>query len=206
VAIQLNNRVIRAVLAGEGLTAPAGELCILGVRGMVPYAAPSGVWLSVAENRPDEYNDALVLFGNDLRAYLGSVDPGETFTAKPLNPQGCAHLVNGSYLYKLGFHKGHAALVQAGPVTVRRDRDRDGIPELGEPVEEGFFGLNIHAGGQGGNIGAWSAGCQLIKGDWDGAPWLDFLGRVEANSRTQRAFRYSLIEGEALVRYVDGGA
>jgi hypothetical protein len=108
-----------------------------------------------------------------------------------------AHLLPGLYDYRLGRHRGReAALVQAGPVRIERFHDDD--PGRMEPVrEEGWFGINIHRGGAGSRVGAWSAGCQVVQG----AAWPDFIGAVQrAGEAGQERFLYLLMEGTDLAR------
>jgi len=171
--IELTNALLREVIAAQGWAAPAsGRLHLYGVRGAVPVSHDT---LVVNQNLPDQYNDAMGCFGSYLSAYKATTDPGAHFTRHPSNKQGAAHLRPGDWRYKRGLHKGRKALVQAAPVSVRRDRDRDAKPEDNEPIDTGWFGINHHAGGMKPDVGAWSAGCQVIWGGYGGEPWLDYL-------------------------------
>lgn len=90
-------------------------------------------------------------------------DPGRTFLRKPINPLGTAIIAPGQYpaSHRLGSHKGRPALVQNGPVTVRRDNDRDEIIEPGNVLYTGSFGINIHDdAGAGADA---SAGCIVVS-------------------------------------------
>jgi len=86
--------------------------------------------------------------------------------------KGTAVLKEGQYLgaYKIGLHQGqYPALVQAGPVTVYRDRNGDHNLDLENP-ETGYFGINIHrAGGARPSVQVdrWSAGCQVLADPLD---------------------------------------
>src|SRR5690606_12369635 len=69
--------------------------------------------------------------------------------------------------YRIGLHRNsYTALVQAKPVTVIRDFDRDAILDYDSGREEtGFFGINIHrasATGESTRVDKWSAGCQVF--------------------------------------------
>lgn len=189
----------RAILAsGHSWSTSPKLVHIIGVRGWRRGAA--------VENRLDEYNDTIYLAaaaaapgpaggepdGPAVEEFPASVDPGRL---REPNPKGTAHLLPGRYEYRLGLHRGREpALVQAGPVTVLRYfdvGDRDWVPQR----ESGWFGINIHRGGRGTHVGAWSAGCQVIRGE----VWARFLERVRAASDAgQEIFPYTLLEGRNL--------
>lgn len=60
--------------------------------------------------------------------YACTVDPSDLSLVQMKNPDGCAIVKPGQYehSHKLGYHKGkYEALVQAGPMTVIRDFDKD---------------------------------------------------------------------------------
>ena len=164
---------------------------IVGVRG----------WLDGAkvENRADEYNDTIAVSwlesgSKRCAEFVGTVDPGDKYTKSPFKIEGCAHLVDGQYLYQHGTHKSHEALVQAEPVTVWRDKDKDHeYDEDDEISESGWFGINIHAGGNSKSVGGWSAGCQVIKGGWNGDPWTRFIALCQNHPKS--TMRYTLLDG-----------
>ena len=172
-----------------------GHVNLIGIRGYL-NGRPT-------ENRPDRYDDTIATVFIDggrkrVEEYESTTDPGKPYTEKPLNSAGCAHLMEGrQYLYKPGKHNGRDALVQAGPVTVWRDRDKDHARDAGELVEEGWFGINIHNGGTGEVVGEWSAGCQVIRGGEQGAAWQSFLRRVSQHPAP--TLRYALVNRTALV-------
>lgn len=127
-------------------------------------------------NTFNEYNDTIIVEkGNRLTLFTGTVDPGDYYTINPMFYRGCAHLKNGTYLYKKGYHFGHPALVQAGPVSVYCDTNRNGKIELVEKEISGWFGINIHAGSGLKFIGMWSAGCINISKDWNHIEWKKFI-------------------------------
>lgn len=94
-------------------------------------------------------------------AWPCSLDPGRFYLARPINPRGTAILAPGQYrdAYALGTHRGRPALVQVGPVTVRRDGDRDELLEPGV-AESGLFGINVHDDAGAGAEA--SAGCTVL--------------------------------------------
>lgn len=97
-------------------------------------------------------------------AWPCSLDPGRRYLRDPINPRGAAIIAPGQYrrAYELGLHRGRPALVQVGPVTVRRDGDLDETLEPGV-AETGLFGVNIHDDA---GVGAEaSAGCTVLGRD-----------------------------------------
>lgn len=190
-AIQLTNASIRAACEAHlGERPEDGRLHILGLRSATP-ATPTAVTLHAPQY--NRFDDTLAVFGTELHAWPGTVDPGRTYTERPLNAQGAAHLRNGVWLFKPGLHRGLPALVQAGPVTVQRDRDRDGKAEPGEPIQTGYFGIEIHRMGNGPTVNDWSAGCSGMH-----VPaFEEFWAFVKASG--QGTFRYWLLDGSALL-------
>jgi len=83
-----------------------------------------------------------------LKAYPATTDPGLYYLWHPSCPSGTAILKEDQYLncFKLGLHKGkYKALVQAKPLTVIRDYNRDSVLNYNSGKEEtGMFGINIH--------------------------------------------------------------
>lgn len=111
-----------------------------------------------------------------IREYAITTDYGWTYAKEKLgNPQGTALLMPGRWKYKLGFHHGKPALVQAGPVTVLRDSTLDGVFN-GIRKDTGYFGINIHrAGSISIQVDNWSAGCQVFKREQDFEAMLDIV-------------------------------
>jgi hypothetical protein len=192
--IQLTNGLIRACLERLGYAAEPGKLHLLGLRGAAPVGAAT---ILTGTNTPDRYNDTILTFGTRLCLFSASVDPGQFYTSKPLDQDGCAHLRNGQWEYQFGTHRGHRALVQSAPVSVWRDRDGDHVQDPHEQVESGYFGINIHAGGNVASVGAHSAGCQILQGDWNNRTWQMFLALCEQSGQSR--FHYFLIDARDLV-------
>lgn len=108
-------------------------------------------------NKRDIYDDVIfIILPKTILPYLANVDP--SYTA-----QGIASLEPGMWHYKKGkhgYHSGHPydALVQASPVTVKRDG-------IFERPETGMFAINIHKGGL---TTTGSLGCQTVHPmHWD---------------------------------------
>lgn len=176
-----------------------GRLHLVGIRGTLPVGTRD---LRPVANVPNRYNDAIGCFGTHLELFTGTVDPGSTWTLNPSNPEGCAHLLNGRWEYRLGLHRRKPALVQAAAVKVWRDRDRDGARDPHEIVDEGWFGINGHAMGARPSIGAHSAGCWGPSGGWTGKQWLAFYGLCKAaNDAGQKTFHYYLFDGAGLLEF-----
>jgi|GEM_PF-417948 len=123
---------------------------------------------------PNAFDDELCVFWNyknqwTLKKFKATTDPGLTYLLDPLSEAGTAILKEGQYrgAYKLGLHRNkYTALVQAAPVTVIRDFNRDDKLDFRTGVEQtGFFGINIHrasASGESTLVNKWSAGCQVL--------------------------------------------
>jgi hypothetical protein len=192
--IQLSNRLLRLAFSLKGIEVEEGILGIFGIRGAIPS---DGLSLEIVPNELNVANDTIGLVGTELRTYRGSVDPGMTYTLKPTNPLGCAHLQLGKWRYGLGRHRGKAALVQRGEVTVRRDKDKDGKAEPLEKTYSGWYGINIHAMGRSMTVGPFSAGCQVIQGGWDGVQWTQFM-RLIRESGQQEFWYYGPLDVSTL--------
>lgn len=119
-------------------------------------------------DKPDSFDDKIYLISpKDFRGFDATTNPGQTWLQKFMNPKGTAVLKPGLYWYKLGKHKGYEALVQAAPVTVYRDSNKDLKSDETPGTEEtGWFAINIHSTRRGGffsKISGWSAGCSVIQ-------------------------------------------
>ena len=119
-----------------------------------------------------------------------SVDPGFYYTDRPMRSDGAAHICPGQYrgAYSIGIHKGNTALVQVGPVSVRRDTDRDGVAE--SVVSTGIFGINIHDSGRSmpASVGRWSAGCIAVRSQ----PAFEELIKIAKSSVPLHGDRFTL--------------
>jgi len=194
-AIELTNEAIRKAIAKREFDYPQdGVLHVFGIRGGVPWAdrPPGTTYITEKENKIDEWNDSVGVFGTGFGLWRATVDPGLAYTEDPLNEIGCAHLNDGVWLYQFGLHKGNEALVQADVVTVTRDQDKSGTADKGEYEETGWFGIDLH-GGSGDYVGYWSAGCQVIQDSYAYGPnWQSF---IQALKRSEQCyFNYYLFE------------
>lgn len=106
------------------------------------------------ETNSNKFDDELHVFFKDDKSvwrhykYQVTTDPGTYWLLNPLQVLGTAILKAGQYInsYRLGLHKGqYEALVQAKPVTVLRDYDRNAVLDFANGKEDkGMFGVNIH--------------------------------------------------------------
>lgn len=150
------------------------------------------------------YNDTIYAAWVDaggkphVEAFDASCDPGRLDPSLQ-NKGGVAHLMEGQWHFQQGLHRGdYRALCQARAVRVKRFFDDD--PERVRPwMDEGFFGINIHAAGKTGLVNNWSAGCQVIHGGREGEAWKRFDKLVyETGSTGQALLPYSLLRSDAL--------
>lgn len=148
------------------------------------------VGIRTSDNTPNEFNDWFVLFykfrGDWIfNYYTCTTDPGLYWLNNPMNELGTAILKEGQYVdcFKIGNHKGYNAIVQAKPVTVIRDFNRDNNLDYESGVEDyGMFGINIHRASEyheSVQIDKWSAGCQVIN---DPAIFIHIMNIVHKSS------------------------
>lgn len=113
-------------------------------------------------------------------------------TTDPAPRTGTAILVPGQYrgVYGIDLHRGkYPALCQRfGRVRVYRDANRDEILDMDPAtIEEGYFGINIHAAANDPyaenidltdkEIGPWSAGCQVFARTADFQAFMSIVKR-----------------------------
>lgn len=136
-----------------------------------------------------------------VRYWTATTDAGLAYREKPLHPDGTAVLVAGQYrgAYKIGLHRGaYEALVQTGaPVKVHRDNNKDKTVDVfGLPIQEGYFGINIHRAslyGEQVEVGRWSAGCQVFASLRDFRHLVKLAKSQVANGHGN-SFTYTLLE------------
>ncbi len=154
-------------------------LSILKQKGYRVYERPyqlNLVGLRSSATAAGKFDDYLSLFFKNregkwvLGIYKITTDPGTYWLKHPMNVDGTAILKEGQYVdaYKIGLHKGqYTALVQAKPVTILRDYDRNAVLNFKSAAESsGLFGINIHRAQMNGStasVGKWSAGCQVFE-------------------------------------------
>ena len=125
----------------------------------------------MSSNRFNDVLGVMYLSDGDWNCFMfpGTTDPGLYWRQNPMNVKGTAMLKPNQWrsCWTLGKHHGeYEALVQAKPLTVYRDADRDAVLEPDESkLDTGMFGINIHhasATGASTEVNKWSAGCQVF--------------------------------------------
>ena len=164
---------LAVALARLSVPVDLAEVTVLGFRG---YYHPDE-----DDNERGKYDDAVAIVGPEhWSTYNFNTDPSAY-------RKGIATLTAGDWRYKPGIHGlsrpktlQYPAFVQADEVTVRRDQSI---------TESGWFGINIHRGG---NNGTSSLGCQTLPpAQWEAfrATLMDQLKRTG-----QKTFRYLLTD------------
>jgi len=147
------------------------------------------------------YDDLFILMiGNACTAWKGSTNPGLFFINHPVNPRGCAQLVEGVLMFKPGLHDDDQfpAFVQAEDFHINR------LNERGQAVcrQCGQFGIHLHSGGPGENVDKYSAGCQIIWSPegYFGATWHRFFdpAATAMQDNNQSILPYMLIDATTL--------
>lgn len=186
-----------------------GERNIVYVEGMDPDG-------SLNADPPNQFNDLrLVIECVDGRpAIIGrweaTTEPGSHYTNNPMNPRGAARIRFGQYrAWQVGQHgqsNPHEALVQAAPLTVHRDANRD-FQRPGDQEDTGLFGINQHWGYDlpRQDIGEASAGC-LVGRTREGHREFIRLVKQDPRYRASSSFLFSttVIAGDDLVRTAPG--
>jgi len=147
------------------------------------------------------YDDLFILMiGNACTAWKGSTNPGLFFINHPVNPRGCAQLIEGVLMFKPGLHDDDQfpAFVQAEDFHINR------LNERGQVVcrQCGQFGIHLHSGGPGENVDKYSAGCQIIWSPegYFGATWHRFFdpAATAMQDNNQSILPYMLIDATTL--------
>ncbi|MDG9666729.1 hypothetical protein ONV78_03200 [Hahella sp. CR1] len=136
------------------------------------------VGVRAQDRHANTFNDALyAAFQTQGQPHLfcwaATTDPGLYWREHLANPAGAAIVKPGQYpgVWALGKHQGkYDALVQRGPITVFRDKDRNAQLDAQGETETGHFGINCHRAtlqGTSQQVDRWSAGCQVIADSAD---------------------------------------
>lgn len=172
---------------------------------------------------PDIFNDILTVTYKEnglekMKAYCITTEPGVFYQKNLLNPEGCAVVQPGQFIdsYAIGFHKGydgkkmnpktnqpypaHRALVLIGDITIKRDKDLDGIAGNSGKIMSGKnTGCNIHGAVRSDmtkTIGPWSAGCQVFAAWREKEDFVDICEKYRII--TKNKFTYTLVTEDQL--------
>lgn len=132
-----------------------------------------------------------------LHQFKATTDPGLKAVREYSNPKGVARLVPNQYRgsHKIGLHKQkYQALVQAKPVTVWRDANKDNKFDTAT-TDTGLFGINIHKSNpiaESQLVENWSEGCQVFKSATDFALFMSICN--QASILWGPTFTYTLLE------------
>jgi len=197
--ISLNNIIKSAEKLGYNVDKRPNKLNIIGVR-------------NSAATSQDKFDDLLAYFIYDNNGNLrgkvvpATTDPSTLFLKSPINIKGAAILKSGQYkdAYELGLHRGkYEALVQAKPVTVIRDNDRNALINYFAQTQTGLYGINIHKSTKGKNnediIGIDSAGCQVFRNIPD---FMDMMTLAKISRKNYgNSFTYTLIDQRDILKF-----
>ncbi|MDI1355760.1 MAG: hypothetical protein PSX36_12635 [bacterium] len=190
---------IRGILRSKGyeLYTKPNELNIVGIRS--------------TSTIPNKFDDEIHVFYKvaplqwHYHVYTVTTDPGTFWLQNPMQPQGTAILAQGQYkgAYKIGLHQGkYKALVEAKPITVIRDYDRNAKLDFKNGKKDsGMFGINIHHASSNGitkQVDKYSAGCQVFANINE---FKEFMGLCEKHQSLHgNSFTYTLIDFRAVKR------
>ena len=150
---------------------------------------------SLNDDAPNVFNDLRVVFsiGPDgapvVHDWEGTTEPGTFWTFHPMNPLGAARIAFGQYkswtvgVHHAGQRGAHEALIQAAPIDVYRDLNKDFKRE--GRVYTGLFGVNQHWGYDApkNNLGNTSAGCLVGRTK---AGHREFMALIKTDPRYSR--------------------
>lgn len=129
----------------------------------------------------NEFDDFLFLiYKNEhskwiINQFSVTTEAGKYYLENPMTSRGTFIMCEGQYrgAYKLGFHKGYPALVQAKSIKGFRDNNKDSKHDLDpKTVVDGINYINIHhasSKGVSSSVDRWSAGCIVFANilEWD---------------------------------------
>jgi hypothetical protein len=197
----LNDIITTAQKLGYTIDKRPFKLNIIGVRN------------SAATNQI-KFDDQIAFFHYDQNGNLvgnvapATTDPSTYFLNNPINSRGAGILKSGEYkdAYQLGLHRNsYKALVQAKPVTVIRDNDRNSFINYFAPTQTGLFGINIHRASLTKNnvtdIETDSAGCQVFQNASDFNSMMQMADT--SNQKYGNKFSYILIDERDTLKLVN---
>lgn len=185
------------------------DYVIFGIRGCTPDGDGD-----LMDNKQtfNKYDDTIGFVNKDGRGvFTGTVEPGKKYTSAPMNSNGAFYLKNGLYQAVRAKHFGKDAFNifskdPKGRVEGYRDTARKGVhPLIQDPKAKIFLdgtGIDIHAGGNDiTNIDGWSAGCQVLFGDWNSNAWKEFKETLYKSK--QKTFLYCLLDYSEIKKEIE---
>ena len=157
------------------------------------------------DDAPNKFNDLRIVFtvGEGGRpdfessVWDGTTEPGKVWTMNPMNPKGAARIAFNQYkAWVVGIHhpgsaSAHEALVQAEPIGVYRDLNKD-FKRPGDQLDTGLFAINQHWGYDApqDDLGRTSAGC-LVGRTREGHR--KFMSLVKSDPRYEANHSYRFV-------------
>lgn len=165
------------------------DYIIFGIRGAIPDG--DGNDIMSQPQKSNIFDDTLGFLNQDeCQVFKATVDPGLKYTLSPMNKNGCFHLNNGLWLAQRAIHMGNEAFnlfgksaggsspyVKVGELEGWRDGNKNFINDE-KVIYKDATGVDIHAGSGTDRIDGWSAGCQVLKGNWSSVDWKNFKGTL----------------------------
>lgn len=157
---------------------------------------------------PNKFNDRRIVIEIDdgVPVIIGNWDattePGTYYTDHPLNQKGAARIKFDQFKsWRVGPHKNQpVALRQVLPLTVHRDRNRDGF-RTNDSLHTGLFGINQHHGNDASrhDIGKWSAGCLVGRSKAEHKKFMEIIKKDRRYKLNKNyLFETAIIPGDDL--------
>ena len=178
------------------------DYIIFGIRGAKPDG--DGNDLCDSKQSINIFDDTLGFINQDeCQVFKGTVDAGTKYTLSPMNKEGCFHLNNGLWLAQRAIHIGNEAFnlygkYPSGKLEGWRDSNRNFLNDE-KKIYYDATGVDIHAGSGTDIIDGWSAGCQVLRGNWKSNEWKTFKQTLYASK--QRSYLYCLLDFSELDKY-----
>ena len=170
----------------------------------IVYLEGANVDGTLNDDKPNEFNDVRLVFSvgaNGKPTFVdsiweGTTEPGTFWTLNPMNPKGAARIAFNQYkawvvsVHHPGQSSAHEALVQAEPVSVFRDRNKD-FRRTGDLLDTGMFAINQHWGydASKSDLGRTSAGCLVGRTKAGHREFMKLL-KDDPRYKVNRAYRF----------------
>jgi hypothetical protein len=158
---------------------------------------------NTADKNSNLFNDLICLLYIEgdkkvIHQFTATTDPGNKTRTSPINNKGVAVVVPNQYrgVWTFGLHQGkYPALVQAKPISVYRDNDKNNDLVFDpKSIDTGFHGINCHRANEkftSTQVDGWSAGCQVIASPTD---WEIFYNTLKRSAKIYGdTFSYTLL-------------